>query len=98
MFRLDLTPYGRLAQYIKLTDKLIDDASKDAVAQAARLLAIRVAQYERKFGDLPQEAAMDVLETETLDEKQAGWVADGLERLAVALATIKDDEVPETLQ
>ena len=96
---LDLTPYGRLAEYLKLTDKMIDEASKDAIAEAARMLAVQVGHYQRKFGNLPFEEAMELLESESLDEEQAGWVADGLEILAVAIASVKDDkEPPATVQ
>ena len=92
---LDLTPYGRLAEYLKLTDKMIDGASKDALAEAARMLAVQVGHYQRKFGNLPFDEAMELLESQSLDEEQAGWVADGLEVLAVAIASIKDDEEPQ---
>lgn len=96
---LDLTPYGRLAEFIKLTDRMIADASKDALAEAARMLAIQVCHYQRKYGIMPFEEAMELLETQSLDEEQAGWVADGLEMLAVAIASVKDDaEPPATVQ
>jgi len=95
---LDLTGYGRFTEFLKLTDKLIDDASKPAIAQAARLLALHVSHYERKFGVLPLEETIDLLERETLDEQQAGWIADGLETLAVAIASVKDDDKPMTVQ
>jgi len=96
---LDLTPYGRLAAFVKLTDKLIGAASKDALAEAARILAIQCGHYQRKFGVLPLDEAIELLETESLDENQAGWVADGLKTLAVAIASVKDDgEQPPTVQ
>jgi hypothetical protein len=95
---LDLTGYGRLAEFIKLTDRMINDASKDAIVNAARMLAIQVGHYQRKFGTLPLEDAIELLETETLNEDQAGWVADGLENLAVAIASVKDDEKASTVQ
>ena len=42
---------------------------------------------------------MELLETEALTEDQAGWVADGLENLAMAIASVKDeDEKPATVQ
>ena len=41
---------------------------------------------------------MELLETKSLGEEQAGWVADGLENLAVAVASVKDDERPPTVQ
>jgi hypothetical protein len=96
---LDLTPYGRLAEFVKLTDKLIDATSKEALAQAARMLAIQCGHYQRKFGVLPFDEAMDLLESESLGENEAGWVADGLETLAIAIVSVKDDsEQPPTVQ
>lgn len=91
---LDLTGYGRLAQLTKLTDRMIDDASKEAVVTAARMLAIQVGHYQRKFGAIPLDETVELMETEGLSEDQAGWVADGLENLAVVLATIKEEEPP----
>lgn len=93
---LDLTGYGRLAQLTKLTDRMIDDASKEAVVAAARMLAIQVGHYQRKFGVISMEEAMDLLESVDLSEEQAGWVADGFENLAVALSSINGDEPPTT--
>lgn len=95
---LDLTGYGRLAELTKLTDRMTAEASKEAIVAAARLLALQVGQYQRKFGALPLEDAMELLETKSLGEAQAGWVADGLENLAVAVASVKDDERPPTVQ
>jgi hypothetical protein len=39
-------------QYNKLADWLIDEASKDQLAECARLLALNVAHYQRKFGQV----------------------------------------------
>ncbi len=95
---LDLTGYGRLAEYTKLTDRMINDASKDAIVDAARIMAIQLGHYQRKFGPLPLEDAVELLETRTLSEAQADWVADGLENLAIAIASVKDDDRPPTVQ
>ena len=95
---LDLTGYGRLTQLTELTDRMIKDASKDAVVAAARMLAVQVGHYQRKFGVISLDETMDLLESEGLSEDQAAWMADGLENLAVALATIDDDELPPSVQ
>jgi hypothetical protein len=92
------TPYGRLAEFTKLTDRMVLDASKDALANAAMMLAIQVGQYQRMFGTLPLENTMILMEEETLNEDQAGLVADGLENLAMALVSVNDDEKTVTVQ
>ena len=94
----DLTGYERLAQLTKLNDRMIDDASKDAIVTAASILAIQIGHYQRKFGVIPLEEALALLETDELSDDQAGWVADGLENLAVALSTVSDEEPPLTVQ
>jgi len=95
---LDLTGYGRLAELTKLVDRMTKEASKEALVAVARLLAIQVGQYQKKFGPLPLEEAIELLETESLSEDQAGSVADGLENLAVAIASVKDEDRPPTVQ
>jgi hypothetical protein len=95
---LDLTGYGRLAELTKLVDRMTKEASREALVAAARLLAIQLGQYQRKFGTLPLEDAIELLETEALSEDQAGYVADGLENLAVAIASVKDEDRPPTVQ
>jgi len=89
---LDLTGYGRLTEFSKLTDRMLAQASKQAVADAARLLAAQLAQYQRQFGTLPTDGVLDLLGKRDLTEEEAGRVADGLETLAVALATVPDDD------
>lgn len=95
---LDLTGYGRLNQLTELTDRMINDASKDAVVAAARMLAVQVGHYQRKFGAISLDETMDLLESDGLSEEQAAWMADGLENLAVALASIDDEEQPPSIQ
>jgi hypothetical protein len=95
---LDLTGYGRLTQLTELTDRMINEASKEAVVAAARMLAVQIGHYQRKFGAFSLDETMDLLESEGLSEEQAAWMADGLENLAVALATIDDDEQPPSVQ
>lgn len=95
---LDLRGYGRLTQLTTLTDRMINDASKEAVVTAASILAIQVGHYQRKFGVIPLDEAMGLLEADGLSENQAGWVADGLENLAVVLSSIKDEEPPPSVQ
>jgi hypothetical protein len=90
--------YERFTEFLKLTDRMIDDAPKSALAEAARMLAIQVGHYQRKFGALPFEEAIDLLEKETLNDDEASWIADGFEVLAVAIASVKDEDDAPTIQ
>lgn len=95
---LDLTGYGRLANLSTLTDRMINDASRDALVTASRLLALQVAHFQRLYGHLPLDENIDLLESKGLTEAQADRMADGLEVLAMSLASVRDDEPDPSLQ
>lgn len=46
----DLT---KLEQYMALVDRLVQIADKEDLAEFARLLAMNIAHYEMKYGELP---------------------------------------------
>ena len=80
---------------MKLADKMVDDASKTQIAEAARILALQVGHYQRKFGALPIDETMELLHVPALSKEQAGWVADGLEILVAVIATAPEDDQKE---
>ena len=84
--------FHRLSQFLRLTDKMVDDVSKSQIAEAARILALQIGHYQRKFGSLPLDETMNLLTAESLTEEEAGWVADGLELLAAVIAVTPDDD------
>lgn len=94
----ELDGYTRMAQFLKLTDRMIADASRETLEDVARILAAHVGHYRRRFGDLPIDESVDLLTQETLTDEQAGWIAEGLEQLAVALATVAPQDAPPSVQ
>lgn len=84
--------FHRLRQFMRLTDKMVDDGSKNQIAEAARILALQIGHYQRKFGALPIDETMQLLNTAALTEEQAGWVADGLEILTAVIAIAPNDD------
>jgi len=50
-----------LAAYLALAEQLLAGASKEDLAEAARLLALNVARYRQRYGDLPLEQSSDML-------------------------------------
>ena len=46
----------RFEQLYRLADRLIGHATKDALAEAARVLPLNLAQYQAKYGELPAAA------------------------------------------
>ena len=44
---------AELREYYTLADRLIDQSSKEELAECARLLALNLAHYQGKYGELP---------------------------------------------
>jgi hypothetical protein len=41
--------------YARLADQLIERATKEQLADVARLLALNIGWYQQRYGDVPQE-------------------------------------------
>ena len=63
-------------------------------AEAARILALNLAQYQEKFGELPAQEYMGLSSAETLTPETATTMADGMEHLVSLLASLTGDETP----
>ena len=81
----DLSDYQ---QYYKLADLLIEQASKEQLAECASLLALSLAHYQEKHGKMPLEDTLDVLGTTELNDEQAKMLRDGMEILVGLLGSV----------
>jgi hypothetical protein len=85
----------RFLALLTISDQLIREASKDELANLARVLALNIAQYGATFGEIPVSDSLSLLlETKTLGDEQATALADGFEVLIAvmkALATPSGD-------
>ena len=68
MARPELDRFTRL---YRLADKLIADASKEHVAEAARILALDLAQYQAKYGELPASEYVSLAAVDSLTPELA---------------------------
>lgn len=66
-------------QYYRLADALIENASREQLAECARLLALNLAHYQGKFGVMPLEATLAALDATESNEEQAVMLRDGME-------------------
>ena len=71
---------------------LISDASKDELAEAARILALNLAQYQAKYGELPSEEYVALSSAETLTPETAKTLGDGMEILVGVLGTLAGED------
>ncbi len=75
-------------QYYTLADRLIENASKEDLAECARLLALNLAHYQGKFGEVPLEETLAILDAPEPNEEQAALLRDGLEVLVGVLGNV----------
>ncbi len=88
----DTPDLDRFAQDYNLADKLIADISKEDLAEVARILAMNLAQYRKRFGDLPASDYLALMKAEEMTPELASTLADGMEILIGTLATMRERE------
>jgi hypothetical protein len=57
--------------WIQPADQMLGTATKDQLAETARLLALNLAQYQQRFGVRPLENIEELLRTKESDEGTA---------------------------
>jgi hypothetical protein len=77
-----------LQQYYRLADILIEQAGKEQLAQCARLLALNLAQYQGKFGEMALEDTLAILDATEPNDEQVVLLADGMEILVGVLGGV----------
>ncbi len=75
-------------QYYKLEDILIEQASKEQLAECARLLALNLAHYQGRFGEIPLEDTLAILDAIELNDEQEALLRDGMEILVGLLGGV----------
>ncbi len=75
-------------QYLSLADQLVGIASKEELAECARLLAINLAHYELKYGPLALDETLEALDTDKPNEAQLEMLNKGMENMVGVLGGI----------
>jgi hypothetical protein len=65
-------------QYNKLAIQLIEQSSKDQLAECAQLLVMNLAHYQGKYGEIPLEETLATLGAGEPNNEQAKMLGDGL--------------------
>jgi hypothetical protein len=74
-----------------LVDILVEVAEKEDIAECARLLAMNVAHYKKRYGELPLEDQLSMSIADEINDQQAELVIDGMETLVDMLGTVIED-------
>jgi hypothetical protein len=74
--------------YWQLSEDLIADATKDDLAEVARILGMQAAHYARKYGELPIPDMTHLL-SNTADNESVALLRDGTIALVGILGMVK---------
>lgn len=83
-----MSDLSMFAQYNKLADQLIEKVSKEDIAECARLLALNVAHYQTKYGELPLDETVAMIGMTEPNEEQLQLMTDGMEILVGVLGNV----------
>jgi len=73
--------------YAHAADELIAKASKDELAEVAKLLALNIGWYHQRYGDVPQDELLAMVKAETLGD-DGKRLLHGMENLVSALVEV----------
>lgn len=83
-----MTDLSTFQQYYQLADILIKQATKEQLAECARLLALNLAHHQSLHGEIPLEETLALLGATEPNEAQAKLLTDGMENLIGMLGTV----------
>ena len=63
--------FQKFVAHVGVSDTLIEQASKEEIAEVARVLALHVAHYRARYGDVSVEESLGMMRTETASDEQA---------------------------
>lgn len=83
-----MSDLSTLKQYYKLADQLIEKVSKDDIAECAGLLALNVAHYQSKYGELPLDEMLAMINMTKPNQAQIQLLIDGTEIFVGVLGNV----------
>ena len=83
-----MSELGTFQQYYKLADQLIEKVSKDDLAECARLMALNIAHYQIKYGELPLDETLAMINTDKPNQEQLRMLTDGMEIFVGVLGNV----------
>jgi len=77
-----------LSHLYNLSDQLIEKASKQELAETARLLAVNLSHYQMKYGDLPLDEQLAMIDIDKPNAEQTQMLANGMTNLIGLLGNV----------
>ena len=81
--------------YWQLSEEMIAKASKEDLAETARILAMQAAHMTRKYGEQQVPDLAHLLSASTFDDESVALLRDGAEAFVAVLATVSGGTLDE---
>jgi hypothetical protein len=76
---------SQLRDYCPMVDTLLKTADKQLLAEVARVLALHVAYYERRYGPIPMQQTTAMYGSQTLTEEEGEQLAEAMKCLIIVI-------------
>jgi hypothetical protein len=86
-----MSDFTDFKSYYALADQLIATMTREQLRDCLRILALHLADYRHRFGEIPRQDLLDLLGATEVKDKQARLMRDGMELLVGYLATVRDE-------
>jgi len=93
--------FAEFKAYWTLSEELVEKATKEQLAETARILALQSAHYTRKYGELPLPSLFELLKATQIDHPKIELLRDGTQAFVGVLAVVVggiDDEADNPMQ
>ena len=85
-----MDPFDPFESYATIAGQLIDELSKVQLGECARMLALHVADYRQRFGEIPHADLLHLGDIVQIGDEQAALLRDGMEVLVDYLGNLRD--------
>ena len=75
-------------QYILVTDALLEQASREQLVEALKLLALNMGYLVQRYGDVPQDLLLRMTQAETLTDETRDLVITSMRHLLGLLGSV----------
>jgi hypothetical protein len=85
-----MSDFDEFKSYRDLADHLYEAMTPDQILECLRMLALHLADYRSRFGEIPKQDLLDLAEATELTDQHAQLLKDGMQRLVGYLASVRD--------
>ena len=77
-------------QYCDLSDRLIEAMNSEQIVECLRMLALHLADYRTRFGEIPRQDLLELVGATELTDEHARLLKDGMQLLVGYLASVRE--------